>query len=209
MKKERVLGDRQSRAIDNKLKQLWPGYKSEKSFEANLDRVMIPEGTQLHKVWVMVKGEINSLKADLESMKEEKYRWQKEANSLKRMSEDRINTMKAERGLRRDKIATLKKELAASEASKDTICEYSKGKLVEIENLNGEIRVLTQDLQGTTALKDRFKRRMELYKGRLDALEDYTGDATDEANEEEYGEAADGRHRSENDFDQRNHYREM
>lgn len=124
----------------------------EESSEAmiDMDRIMIPEGTQLHKVWVAVKGEVESLTAALEAMKEEKCRWQREANSLKRMSGCRINTMKAERGLRREKIATLKKELAASEASKDTI------------------RVLKQDLQGTTALKTRFKKRMGIYKKSAD-----------------------------------------
>ena len=130
------------------------------------------------------RGEIRSLTVELNSMKAQRDRWRKEANNLK-------------------------KKLETSEKSKDEICEYSKDKLVEIENLNGEIRVLTQDLQGTTAVKDRFKRRMELYKGRLDTIEESTGDATDEANVEEYEEAEDGRYRAENNFNQRNHYREM
>lgn len=48
----------------------------------DMDRIMIPENTQLHKVWVAVKGEVASLTADLEAMKEEKCRWQKEAKNL-------------------------------------------------------------------------------------------------------------------------------
>lgn len=65
--------------------------------------------------------EVESLNAELESVKAELGRKCKEANTLKRKlatSEGRVDTVLAERGLRRDKIARLKRELATSERSR-------------------------------------------------------------------------------------------
>lgn len=66
--------------------------------------------------------------------------------------------------------------------------------------------LLCADLDNTQRIKSAFPEYWDKYS-RLS--EDSTGGATDEANVEEYEKDDDGRYRSENGFDQRDHYREM
>ena len=51
--------------------------------------------------------------------------------------------------------------------SKEDLIEAQKE---AIDRLRGELRVLSSKLQATTALKNRFKNRMEYYKKHLDDL---------------------------------------
>ncbi len=120
-----------------------------------------------------------------------------------------LNAMKAERDRWKKEALNLREKLVKSEANVDKICEKTKAKLAEIEELKGEIRVLTGSLQLTTSLKKRFKRRMELYKGRLDDLEDFAEDVVGDEPHEDYEKDDDGSYRAENGFDARDHYREM
>lgn len=66
--------------------------------------------------------------------------------------------------------------------------------------------LLVADSDNTQRIKSAFPEYWDKYS-RLS--EGSTGDATDEASVEEYEKDHDGHYRSENDFDMRNHYREM
>lgn len=68
------------------------------------------------------------------------------------------------------------------------------------------VTALRADLEAMKAERDRWRREASNLKKKLAAIEDGAIELVDD---EEYEPDEDGRNRPENDFDQRDHYREM